>query len=82
MIYDVKDADMAKKRITVTSVDERRWQAESDAETLARYEEIMADPSRRRAAVSAAKTRAADLRRRADAMARASGSSSGKASGR
>ena len=53
--------------------DEKRWQAESDADTMARYEEIMADASRRRAAISAAKTRAADLTKRANAMNRVAG---------
>lgn len=52
---------------------EKRWQAESDAETMARYEEIMADASRRKAAISAAKTRAADLTKRANVMNRVAG---------
>lgn len=53
--------------------DEKKWQAESDADTMARYEEIMADASRRKAAISAAKTRAADLTKRANVMNRVAG---------
>ena len=53
--------------------EQKRWQAESDAETMARYEEIMADSSRRRAAVSMAKQRASELNKRAEAMNRVAG---------
>jgi len=57
------------------SADEKRWRAESDAETMARYEEIMGDSARKRAAIAAAKAKANDLNRRASAMNRvASGS--------
>lgn len=55
---------------TKVSNDEKRWQAEADADTMARYEEIMGDASRRRAAINAAKSRAADLTKRANAMNR------------
>lgn len=48
--------------------DEKRWQAENDADTMARYEEIMGNSQRRNAAIKAAKERAADLNKRADAM--------------
>ena len=55
--------------------DQLRWQAEDDANTMARYEEIMSDSKRKNAAIKAAKVRAADLNKRADAMNRvASGS--------
>lgn len=60
------------------SADQLRWQAESDAETMARYEEIMADTKRRNAAVKMAKSKADDLNKRANAMSRVAGS--GKAS--
>ena len=53
--------------------EQKRWQAESDAETMARYEEIMADSSRRRAAISMAKQRASELNKRAEAMNRVAG---------
>lgn len=50
------------------SAKEKQWQAESDADTMARYEEIMQDSSRRKAAISKAKERADDLNKRAAAM--------------
>lgn len=58
---------MAQKSMTA---DEKRWRAESDADTMARYEEIMADASRRKAAVYMAKKRADELTKRANAMNR------------
>ena len=47
------------------SAQEKKWQAESDAETMVRYQEIMQDKNRRTAAIKAAKTRAAELTKRA-----------------
>lgn len=58
---------MAQKSMTA---DEKRWRAESDADTMARYQEIMADASRRKAAVFMAKKRADELTKRANAMNR------------
>ena len=55
---------------TKLNAEQRRWQAESDAETMAHYEEIMSDASRRNAAIRAARERAADLNKRASAMSR------------
>lgn len=55
------------------SAQEKRWQAESDAETLARYQEIMQDRARRTAAMQAAKKRADELAKRAQAMQYAAG---------
>lgn len=60
---------MAKK----ISLDEKRWQAEEDARTMARYQEIMSDSKRKTAAVAQAKLEAAQLQKRADAMKLASG---------
>jgi hypothetical protein len=57
---------------------ELRWQAESDADTMARYQMIMDDPARKKRAVSAAMKQAADLNKRATAMNRAAGVSSKK----
>lgn len=48
---------------------EQEWQAESDAETMARYQEIMDDEARARRAVAKAKEKEKNLRQRADAMA-------------
>lgn len=52
---------------------DKKWQAESDAQTLAQYQEIMNSPSRKNAAIKAAKAQAAALERRANAMKMASG---------
>ena len=60
------------------SVDEKKWQAESDAETMARYEEIMSDSSRRNAAIKAAKEKASDLNKRASAMSKVANTKSKK----
>ena len=48
--------------------DELKWQAESDASTMATYQEIMKDKARMNRAIKVAKTKAADLTKRANAM--------------
>lgn len=48
--------------------DELRWQAESDAQTMASYQEIMRDKARMNRAIKVAKSKAADLTKRASAM--------------
>ncbi len=58
---------MAKQMTT----EEKRWRAESDAETMARYQEIMGDAQRRNAAIKAAREKAVDLAKRAEAMKQA-----------
>lgn len=68
MHLEIED-DMAKK----LSIDERRWQAEEDARTMARYQEIMSDSKRKSAAVAQARLEAANLQKRANAMKLASG---------
>lgn len=50
---------------------EDRWQAEEDARTMARYQEIMSDTKRRNRAITQAKSLAADLDKRAAAMRKA-----------
>lgn len=50
------------------SKDEERWRAESDAQTMATYQEIMNDKARMQRAIKVAKTQAADLAKRASAM--------------
>lgn len=52
---------------------EAKWRAESDAHTLAQYQEIMNDSKRRNAAIKAAKSQAADLTKRAQALQMAAG---------
>lgn len=48
--------------------DELRWQAESDAQTMDSYQEIMGDKARMNRAIKVAKSKAADLTKRASAM--------------
>lgn len=52
---------------------DRKWQAEDDARTMARYQEIMSDSKRKSAAMKQARVEAADLEKRARAMKLASG---------
>ena len=47
---------------------EKEWQAESDASTMAQYQEIMADKQRMNRAIKVANKKAADLTKRAQAM--------------
>lgn len=48
--------------------DELRWQAESYAQIMASYQEIMEDKARMNRAIKVAKSKAADLTKRASAM--------------
>lgn len=48
--------------------DELKWQAESDAQTMARYQEILQDKARMNRAIKEAKRQAADLQKRANVM--------------
>lgn len=50
------------------SEDEKRWQAEEDARTIARYLEIMQDKQRVKEASKIAKMRVEDLEKQLDAM--------------
>ncbi len=56
------------KIMTSSKSDELRWQAESDASTMATYQEIMNDKARMNRAIKVAKSKAADLSKRASAM--------------
>lgn len=58
------------------SIDEKRWQAESDARTMAQYEEIMQDAARKKAAIAEAKKQASDLNKRAAVMNKVANSKS------
>lgn len=49
------------------------WQAEMDAETLRRYQEIMDNPKRKSAAIKKAASIADDYTKRANALRKASG---------
>lgn len=50
------------------SGEELRWQAESDAQTMATYQEIMGDKARMNRAIKMARSQAADLTKRANAL--------------
>lgn len=56
-----------------TSSIEKNWQIEEDARTLARYQEIMMDAKRKKAAMNKAKQEAANLQKRAEVMQMAGG---------
>ena len=53
---------------TKMTKDEQKWQAESDASTMAQYQEILADKARMNRAIKVAQKKADDLTKRANAM--------------
>ena len=55
------------------SADEKRWQAESDANIMMKYQEIISDKNRMAAAQREAKKQAEALTKKANAMKLASG---------
>ena len=56
------------KITTIKNSDALKWQAESDAFTMATYQEILQDKARMNRAIKVAKSKAADLSKRASAM--------------
>lgn len=52
----------------VMSADEKRWQAEEDARTIARYLEIMKDKNRLNEASKIAQKQVEEMTKRLDAM--------------
>lgn len=50
------------------SADELKWRAQSDADTIARYDEIMGDKPRLNRAVKIAQERARELTKQANRM--------------
>lgn len=50
------------------SKSEQNWQAESDALTMATYQEILGDKQRMNRAIKVAKAKASELSKRANAM--------------
>lgn len=54
------------------SKQELQWQAQDDARTLAKYQEIIQDKTRMGRAIKEAKKQSVDLQKRAAAMQRAS----------
>lgn len=53
----------------ISKLEKQKWQAQDDAMTMARYQEILQDKARLNRAVKVAKQQAADLNKRAAAMA-------------
>ena len=64
--------------MSVKNSDELRWQAESDARTMAQYQEILQDKARMNRAIKEANKQAADLQKRTNAMKAAAGTKSRK----
>lgn len=58
---------------TSKSRQEQQWQAEADARTMARYQEILSDKVRMNRAVKIAKQQASDLNKQAQAMNKVAG---------
>lgn len=58
--------------------DELKWQAESDARTMAQYQEIMSDKARMDRAIKAAQKEANNLEKRSSAMKAAAGTKTKK----
>lgn len=54
--------------MAVSKLQEQKWQAESDANTMATYQEIINDKQRMQRAIKVAQNKAKDLNRRASAM--------------
>ena len=52
----------------VTKRQEQKWQAESDAHTMAEYQQIISDKARMDRAIKVAQQQANDLTKRATAM--------------
>lgn len=51
-----------------TNKEKQDWQAQDDAYTMARYQEIMADKGRANRAIKAARQQATAMQKQADAM--------------
>ena len=66
---------------TKMSKQDLQWQAESDASTMARYQEIMSDKARMNRAIKEANKQAADLNKRANAMKSAANIKTGSSRG-
>lgn len=58
-----------RNKITQSSMrEEQKWQAESDASTMATYQEIISNKARMNRAIRVAKSKAQDLTKIANAM--------------
>ena len=56
------------KQIESATAREKRWRAEEDARILASYNEIMANPQRKKLAIKVAEQQANELLKRANAL--------------
>lgn len=63
--------------VMISKKQEQQWQAESDARTMAQYQEIMQDKARMNRAVKEAEKQARDLNKRASVMQSAARVNSG-----
>lgn len=54
--------------MAISKKQEQQWQAETDAHTMASYQEILNDKARMNRAIKVAEKQAKDLTRRANAM--------------
>ena len=54
--------------MAISRKSEQQWQAESDAHTMAEYQQIMSDKGRMSRAIKVAQQQAKDLTKRATAM--------------
>ena len=66
---------------TKMSKQDLQWQAQDDAHTMARYQEIMSDKARMNRAIKEANRQATDLSKRADAMKSAASIKTGSSRG-
>jgi len=57
----------------ISNKQEKQWQAEEDAHTMARYQEIMSDKTRMSRAIKVAKQQASDLEKRSQVMKKVAG---------
>ena len=64
---------MNNKMTKEERIERLRWQAEDDAMTMARYQEIINDKARMNRAVKEAKRQANDLQKRANNMKKVGG---------
>ncbi len=68
--------------MAVSKKQEQQWQAQEDAMTMARYQEIMGDNARKNRAIKEASRQAADLSKRATIMRSAAGMRGNSSRGR
>ena len=68
--------------MSISKKQEQQWQAEEDARTMARYQEIMQDKARMSRATKEAEKQARDLSKRATIMQSAAKAKTSRSTGR